>query len=382
MGPQARAAAADEAAKAPALSRGELRTLYLDLLRRPPFDAERREHLGPDEVPTRAARPEADGGESSGQAEAAASDLSTLSSRLISSADFWRQWFEEQLYFFLLVDNFAPRGETLSGLADELSAKAVDVRAAIHRVALSSSFDQRNPGADTFVTVVLEQLAGLSVERHRRELEIGKAIYDGRPGSFLGSPGTTQSDVVRIAVHSRGFAESFLAREHLRYVHAPLDKRALGLAVDAFLADPNVFPTLLGSWISSSAYRARLQRREPMDNRLFVRALFADVCSREPTREEFSRVRSALDGLSDPTPLRAVIARLLIESEQASRRGAKRDVATEGAPELVLREYRRLLGRDPNERESAAMVAALSDVSYGARLLTFALISHPEYQSY
>lgn len=381
MGPQARAAAADEAAKGPALSRGELRTLYLDLLRRPPFDSERREYLGAGEVPTRTARQEGEGGETNGTADAA-TDLAGLTRRLISSGDFWRQWFEEQLYFFLLVDNFAPRGETLSGLSDELCARTVDVRAAIHRIALSSSFDQRNPGADTFVTVVLEQLAGLSVERHRRELEIGKAIYDGRSGSFLGSPGATQSDVVKIAVHSRGFAESFLAREHARYVHAPLDKRALGLAVDAFLADPNAFPTLLADWLASPAYRARLQRREPMDNRLFVRALFADVCSREPTREEFSRVRSALDGLSDPTPLRAVIARLLIESDQAVGRGRARDAANEGGRELVAREYRRLLGREPSERESNAMVEVLSEAADGGRLLRFALISHPEYQSY
>ena len=348
---------------------GLVRTLHLDLLRRPAFDEQRAALLAPvshaDGSPVLAAE--------------RSRTRPFLAKQLIASVDFWRRWYEEQLYYFLLVDNFAPRAEGLLSIPDELAAGTLHVRDAIHRIALSSSFDQRNPGADTFVTVVMEQIAGLAIDKHRRELEIGKALYDGKRGTFLGKLGSTQSDVVRLAIEQRSFALAFLAREHARFVHAPAPERELAVWATKFLADPRVFSDLLLGWIASADYGARLGRREPMDNRLFVRALIVDVCQREPSAEEFSRMRSALDGLSDPLPLRSVMARLLLDSD-ASALDAPRSGRTSHA--LVGELFERLLGREPCSAESEAFSAALDAPQGSPRLLAYALLTHPEYQSY
>jgi hypothetical protein len=374
------------------LSLGELRTLSLDLLRRPPFDLERRKFtadlrrsLDPDD-PGEAGDP-GDPGDTGGSGAAGATgreprgpvDLAGKAQEFLRSPEFWKQWYEEQLYYFLLVDNFAPRGEDMQSIPGELAAGRIDVREAIHRIALSASFDQRNPGADTFVTVVLEQLAGLAVERNRRELEIGKSVYDGKPGNFLGRPGASQSDVVKSAMEQRSFAESLLGREHRRLVHAAAAKSDLKDWTEAFLADPRVFPDLVRRWIGSPAYAARLGRREPMDNRLFVRALIVDLCQREPTAEEFSRMRSALDGLADPAPLRGVLARLLVDSLQTDPSPAR---AVPDAPSFVREQFARLLGRAPSAAEEQELVASLADPASRPALLTYALLTHSEYQSY
>lgn len=355
------------------MSPRELRTLYLDLLRRPPLDAERKsfssavvESRLEGTIDRRGPPPES-------------VDLASKAKALATSREFWQQWFEEQLYFFLLVDNFAPRGENMLTIPDELAAGKLHVRDAIHRIALSSSFDQRNPGADTFVTVVMEQLAGLAVEKNRRELEIGKAIYDGKPGNFLGHPGSSQSDVIGSAIEQRTFAVSFLAREYRRYLHAAADKHDLAQWAETFQADPRTFQELLQGWIASAQYKTRLARREAMDNRLFVRSLIVDLCQREPTQEEFSRMRSALDGLSDPQPLRSVMARLLLDSGQtgvpASKTGL--DVAA-----FVAEQFQHFLGRSATEKESAEFAAGLADPAGNPAMIVYALIASPEYQSY
>ncbi|HTF90584.1 MAG TPA: hypothetical protein VK843_19355 [Planctomycetota bacterium] len=354
------------------LSPSELRTLYLDLLRRPAFDGERKSILDNIQRAT-------DGDPGPASLITGPTDQAGLTKALVASRDFWQQWFQEQLYYFLLVDNFAPHGETMVSIPDELSAGKLDVRDAIHRIALSSSFDQRNPGADTFVTVVMEQLGGLAVEKNRRELEIGKAVYDGKPGSFLGRQGSSQSDIVRNAIEQRSFAEAFLSREYRRYVHAVPDKRALGQWVSSFVADPKCFAELAGSWCASPAYEARFTKREPMDNRLFVRSMMVDLCQREPTPEEFSRLRSALDGLSDPQPLRSVMARMLLDSGQTNVPASKDGLDAAG---FVEDQFRHLLGRDPSDKEAVEFAAGLADSDGKPTMIVYALITSPEYQSY
>ena len=93
--------------------------MFLDLVGRPPYAEERSHWLGK-----------------------ARHDLCDA---LIGSEAFWRHWYEEQLYYFLLIDNFRPGSERMRGIPAALSAGVLDARDAIHRIALSSSFDQRNP---------------------------------------------------------------------------------------------------------------------------------------------------------------------------------------------------------------------------------------------
>ncbi len=364
------APAAAGSAESPELTIGGYRTLCLDLLRRPPFEAERKRFAADcftRSTPINTRRPPGP------------TDLVGNANALAGSPEFWQQWFDEQLYYFLLVDNFAPRGESLVSIPTELAAGTLHVRDALHRIALCSSFDQRNPGADTFVTVVMEQIAGLAVEKNRRELEIGKAVYDGKPGTFLGRPGSSQSDVVRTAIEQRSATELFLAREYRRYVHVASNKLERAQWVTLFEADPKVFVELVRGWIASPAYRARLARREAMDNRLFVRALIVDVCQREPTPEEFSRMRSALDGLSDPLPLRSVMARLLLDSEQTGVPSTKNGL---DEPQFILEQFQRLLGRSPSPKEAEAFAAGLADPEGKPSMVVYALIAHLEYQSY
>jgi len=346
----------DPTAAAPAaraLDPRSLRAAYLDLAGRPPFAKERELWSG--------------------------STLEALVEKLVGSREFWRHWYQEQLYYFLLIDNFRPQGERLESTPDELAGGALDVREAVHRVALSSSFDQRNPGADTFVTVLMEQLDGLEVQSHARELELGKKIYDGASAQFLGRPGSTQADLVQIAIEHERFAESFLAREYRRVVRAEPAREDLARWVREFRADPLAFVVMVREWVLSPPYEERLALAAPMSNRLFVRALFVDLAGRPPGEDEARRMCGALDGLADPAPLRAVLARLLVDSRQAE---TPRREEIEDAPAWIEGLFPRLLGREASARELAVFCASFSDPACRPQTIVYALVSHPEYARY
>jgi hypothetical protein len=337
----------------PPVDAHRLRTLSLDLLGRPPLPSEREQWLGMEQA--------------------------ALARELIGSSGFWQHWFDEQLYYFLLIDNFEPRAERVLAIPADLARGALDVREAIHLIALSSSFDQRNPGADTFVTVVMEQLDGLDVKKSARELEVGKAIYDGASGVFLGSTGSNQADVVRIAIGHKLFAQTFVAREYERLLGAAPDKAELAAWTREFLKDPRVYLDLVARWFASPEYEARLSRGRSMPNRMFVRALFVDLRGRVPSPEEDDRTRNALDALADPLPLRSVIARLMLDADESAlpQRSAISD------PEAWIRgEYERLLGRSPTASELATFTTAFRDPALRPSTVVYALVSHAEYQSY
>jgi len=272
------------------LDDGSLRAAYLDLFGRPPFAEERAHWLG------RARR--------------------ELCDALIDNTEYWKQWLEEQLYYFFLIDNFRPESERVAAIPADLTAHKLNVREAIHRIALCPSFDQRNPGADTFVTVVMEQLDGIKVQKNARELEIGKAIYDGTPGTFLGKSGTSQADIVRIAVEDKAFTETFLTREYKRLVRREPERKALNDWARRCQRDPSLYTAFVREWILSVEWEERLAHPIDQPNRLFVRAMFVDLLGRLPDDDEARRLRTALDGLSDPGPLRSVLARLLIDKSE------------------------------------------------------------------
>ena len=328
-----------------------LRSVHLDLLGRPPYAAERERWLG--------------------------RGLLEWLEPTVGSAEFWRHWLDEQLYYFLLIDNFRPESERVSALPEELAAGRLDVREAIHRIALSPSFDQRNPGADTFVTVVLEQLCGVNVQANARELELGKTAYDGRSARFLERTAASQADVVECAIESRGFATTFVAREHERLVRAPAAPADLGRWAAALRRDPRTYAELVRGWAASPAYAARPPAA--LSNRLFVRALFVDLQGELPPEEDARRIRAALDGLSDPTPLRSVVARLLLDSGRVALPSkASIEDPTAWIGELFLR----LLARPASEAELAAFVTVFHEPDTRPGTVLYALVSHPEYALY
>jgi len=345
--------ASTEAAPARALDDAALRAACFDLLGRPPLEAERAAWLG------------------RGRHE--------FLDHWLSRRETWSHWVEEQLYFFFLIDNFRPENERVGELPALLASRKLDVRTAIHRIALSPSFDQRNPGADTFVTVVMEQLNGLRVQKNVRELEVGKGIYDGKPGTFLGKSGSTQADLLRIAIEDRSFVQQLLAREYRRLVRAEPDKAALTELVRRFQRDPSVFPVLLREWLLSPAWDMRVRTRTSAPNRLWIAALHVDLLGREPLPDEARRLRTALDGLSDTGPLRSVLARVLIDSGKVQL-PAKAEILD--PTQWIAGLFARLLGREASAEELRAFATAFHEPECRPQTVLYALVTHPEYQTY
>ena len=341
------------AAPGRALDHGALRSVYLDLLGRPPFLAEQERWLG------------------KGRHE--------LVEELVGSEEHWSAWTSQQLFHFLLIDNFAPRSERIRELPANLAAGSLDAREAIHRICLSSSFELRNPGADTFVTVVMEQLVGMKVQANVRELEIGKKIYDGGEGLFLGKTGKSQSDVVRIAIESKQFSREFVKREYTRIVRGEPGRKELAGWVREFHRDPITYTELVKEWALSEEYESRLASRVDIPNRLFVRMLFVDLLDRMPTPEEEEPLREALDGLSDSGPLRSIVARLLLDSDLVALPERARIPDRSAWIEAL---FRRLMGREPTDDERTAFTEAFDDPSCRTETVYYAIISHPDYQSY
>lgn len=333
------------------LDAGELRRVCLDLLGRPPLADERARWNG--------------------------KPAEECLGQILATRAFWTQWRDEQLWYFLLVDQFAPRGEAVLRLPDELAAGEVDVREALHRVALAPSFDQRNPGADTFVTVVMEQLCGLAVEKNRRELESGKRMYDGVQTRFLGGEGRTQSDVVRLAVASESFAKHYLAREHERIAHAAPEPKQLAAWARRFQQDPREYPLLVREWLSGASLERRFATRRAVPNRAWVRALHVDLAGTEPDRAAVEPMRQALDALADPAPLRSVMARLLLDGGHARVEAPGADAAA-----WARARWNEVLGREPREAELAQVLEALRQPGCRPETVLYALVTSEEAATY
>ncbi len=329
---------------------GVLRSVFSDLIGRPPLATEREEWSG--------------------------RSLADLLGAWIGSEAFWRHWWEEQLYYLLLVDSFRPETDRILAVPGDLKSGRIHVRDALHRAALTPTFDLRNPGADTFVTVMMEQFCGLQVDRERGELEAGKRAYDGNKVRFLGEAAANQSDLIRVCVEHQDAARHLLGREHERMLRAPLERRDLVRQARKLLDDPYAFLDIIRGWLGGPGYAARLLARYPKSNRLFVRGLFVDLMGRLPEDVELESMRTALDGLADSRPLRSVLSRMLLDSGDANL-PAKGSI--EDATAWVRGQFERLLGRSPTQDELKAFVTAFHKPECEPRTILYALVSHPEY---
>jgi hypothetical protein len=128
----------------------------------------------------------------------------------------------------------------------------------------------------------------------------------------------------------------------------------------------------------------------------FLRGIYADLLGRNPQSYDFvlsvngqeqfripldeeTQLASALDGLGDSTPARAVIVNGLLHSPEVSL-PEKTAVADPSA--FVSEQFRKLLGRDPNPYELAAFTDAWqSDAAVGPRTVIRAITGSREYQS-
>lgn len=341
------------AARARAMDARALRTVCFDLVGRPPFLAEYEAWLG--------------------------RGLSDLLDHLLGSSEFWGEWWEEQLYYFLLVDQFRPETESAQGVPGKLTEGRLSVRDALHRIALTSSFDLRNPGADTFVTVVMEQMCGMTVQDQKRELELGKAAYDGRPARFLGTGIDNQSDVVKICVEHKRAAQHLAAREFARLVKRAPDRKQTASDSRRLHRDPYEYLSLVREWFLSPAYLDRLAQPVAKSNRLFVRGMFVDLCDRLPEAEEMEPMRYALDGLSDARPLRSVLVRLLLDGGEADLPPKS---AVPDPTAWISERFRRLLGREATADELKTFVTVFHEPDCRPATVVYALTTNAEYHTF
>lgn len=306
-----------------------------------------------------------------------------VAKHLVRRREALEQWIEEELFYFLLLDRFRPKEATLDRVKQRLAKARATARDGVTEILLSSGFSLRNPGNDTFVTVVLEQCLGIEVQdrKHKKTLEAGKEMYDGQQVSFLGTKGRSQSDLVRIVIAQEQFTEHLLDRHHQRLFDKPLyekkkpDERAQA-AIDRVHADPEQFFDLLGEWLSSDEYVASAKKPKPRTDRQFVRSIFTDLLGRQPDYQELRNVRNALQSMADSTPLRAVIAKVLLDSRDAQLPRVK-----EGEEEAFIAEcFLRYLGRDVEQGEQSKFASALRDGSANGKLVIRTLVTSPEYQ--
>ncbi len=335
------------------LSPHVLRTVSLDLLGRTPLPAERERWLG--------------------------RGLREYLDVVVGSLEFWETWLEEQIYFFMLLDNFRPETEGVRSTPGKLHEGRLNPREGIYRIVLSPSFEMRNPGADTFVTVAMEQLTGMTVQKKPRELEIGKTLYDGKKGLFLGRLGENQSDVLKICIESKDFSRKFIAREYQRLVHRAGEKKPLSDWSRKFHKRPGSYAELVRQWLVSEAYIERLKERHPLSNRAFVNAIHVDLLGRIPTALEAEPMREALDGLGDSAPLRSILVRLMLDSGKVSLPD-KHELSD--WDEWSNQIFGRFFGREASEEELDAVRAALNQPSCQPATIIYALLSHPEYHRF
>jgi hypothetical protein len=305
---------------------------------------------------------------------------SLLLRTLCGSDEFWQQWYEEELFYFLLVDNFRPEEKVQGeGIPEQLASGELNLLNAVRAVVSSSAFNRANPGNDTFVSVVFEQLLGLTVQENPALLEAGKRMYDGERASLWGMEGRGQADVVRIACAQPEFAELIVSRQYERLVgHVPPRKQTERWS-DQLREEPGCFPDLVREWLGSEAYAQRLKTLRRKSDRQFIRGLYVDLTGEPPSQDVMQRHRTALAAVADSGPLRSVIARVLLNSA-GSGYGERRE-PVEAAP-LVRNLFLRFLGREPEPVELEGFSLVYEQCDCHPEILVRAVTTHQEYQYY
>ncbi|MHC4973147.1 MAG: hypothetical protein ACYTG3_12525 [Planctomycetota bacterium] len=292
----------------------------------------------------------------------------------------WDTWFERQLFYFLLLDRFRPKEGRLTTLPARLARGQVTMERALEEIVRSQYFNARNPGNDTFVTVVLEQCLGMVVQERRntRILETGKKMYDGYRAKLFKETGDSQADFVRIVFKQRAFYDHLVGRAWKALHGAELDRKRRKAFVDRCVAQPGSFRELYAEWLIGVDYVEGVTRPRTKGEIPYVRSLFLDTLDRLPSYQELRNVRNAFLSLADPTPIRLVMGRVLLESSQARIPGSALLVK-----QFVLEQFIRLFARQPTDKELTTFVNALkSDPAVTPRVVLYTLISSPEYQIY
>ncbi len=305
---------------------------------------------------------------------AAAETRAQTVDRLTRTPEAWETWYEEELYYFLLLDNFRPATPRLTTIPQKLAAGTLTLPAAMQEIVISQYFNHRNPGNDTFVTVVLEQLLGMVVQNQPMLLATGKKMYDGYEGKLFGETGRSQADLVSIVLRQRVFIERVLDRQHRRLTGAAIPPAVLERNVERVAADAAAYPEVMKEWLLDDAYMARALMLRRKSDHQFIRSLYVELLGRRATYEEFRLFRNALQALADPGPIRSVLAKVLVDSRELKVEAVK------DSRQWVGDLFVRMLGRAPTAAELESFGKAAADGH--VRQAIQAIVDSSEYQGY
>lgn len=329
-----------------------IRRVHLDLLCRTPSDDEYR--------------------------RAAALSVEELVDRVMANPERWGAWYEDELYFMLLLDDFRPPEDRMRDLPGRLAAKSVTWKDALTEIVKSQYFNARNPGNDTYVTVVFEQMLGVTVQREPQLLEAGKKMYDGYASAVFGKRGKSQGDLVDIAVAHPAFTSTYLARLLKRLLGEAPPKTILDPLAKRLAADPSAHDAILRELLLSPAYgKTRTAARKKSDPQ-FIRGLWQDLFGRVPTYQELRNVRNATQALADPTGIRSVIVRTLLDGGRAGLP----DKAEIRPETWIPEQFRRFLARQPSQSELSVFTAAFAKDSCKPGTILHALLTGTDYDRY
>lgn len=309
---------------------------------------------------------------------AAGHDQEALADRLLGSLEFYENLYELELYYFLLLDNFRPKTPQMDSIPARLMNRQLSVKDAFQEIVISQYFNARNPGNDTFVSVVFEQLLGITVQDEPKLLDAGKAMYDGAKATIFGKQGDRQSDIVSIVMAEEGLATQLLGRHYERVIGRPASKGDLERWSAAFRVDPFAYEDIVREWVTSPEYAAAGATLRKKTDHMWIRSLFVDLLERKPSFAEYRNFRNAVQALSDSSPVRAVLSKVIVDSGQA----VAPEFSAKEPRDFVVACFRRYLGRAPSPAESAAFTEALSQPDGRPELLIAAILTSAEYQHY
>jgi hypothetical protein len=203
-------------------------------------------------------------------------------------------------------------------------------------------------------------------------------MYDGYKAKVFKEQGDSQADFVRIVFSQLDLQRHLLRRTWKDFHGTEIDPKRLEEWAATCAARPDAFVGLVEEWLTSPAYAEGTARPRPKAEIPYVRALFLDTLDRLPDYDELRNVRNAFLSLADPTPIRLVMGRVLLESREA-----RVPASAVNAPRFIDEQFVRLLARQPSAAERTAFLNALKDdPQVTPRLVLLTLISSPEYQNY
>ncbi len=302
----------------------------------------------------------------------------------LADEEMWDAWYERQLYYFLLLDRFRPKAHRLTTLPQRLKDKKVDVPLALQEIVRSQFFNARNPGNDTYCTVVLEQCLGLVVQErsNKRILDASKKMYDGYRVKLFKDKGDSQADFVRIVFRQRRFFTHLLARTWKSLHGTKIEKKELARAAEQAASGSHGYRKVLRGWLVAGPYVDRVAEARTKQEIPYVRSLFLDTLGRLPSYDELRNVRNAFLSLADPTPIRLVMGRVLLQSNGGRMPTAGNMLAADPR-KFVRTSFLRLFARQPTPKELTAFVDGLkADPRITPRVVLWTLLSSAEYQTY